>query len=63
MVIKENDCVGCETCIGCGRKYSYYIHECDDCGCNEQLYKYNGKELCVDCLLSYFDEVDMEDFD
>ena len=63
MVIKENDCFGCETCIGCGRKRSYFIRVCDECESNDQLYKYEGKELCEECLLSYFDKVDMENFD
>ena len=25
--------------------------------------KYEGKELCAECLLSYFDKVDMDNFD
>lgn len=61
MRVKGNDCVGCETCIGCGRRYDYYYHECDRCGSPEQLYKYDGEELCVECLLKEFEEVDMED--
>ena len=63
MIVKENDCVGCETCIYCERRYGYYIHVCDECESNDQLYKYDGKELCVECLLSYFDKVDMDNFD
>ena len=62
MIIKENDCVGCETCMGCGRRYGYYIHVCDECKSDEQLYKYEGEELCAECLLSRFDKVNMEDF-
>lgn len=63
MIIKENYCVGCEICMNCGRKYDYYFHACDECGSDEQLYKYDGKELCDECLLSHFDEVNMENFD
>lgn len=63
MIIKENNCVGCAECIGCGRKRSYYIHVCDECESDDQLYKYEGKELCAECLLGYFDEVNMENFD
>lgn len=56
-----NDCVGCETCVGCGRKHNYYYHVCDRCESTEQLYKYNGEELCAECLLEEFEEVDMEE--
>ena len=63
MIIKENECVGCEVCIGCGRRYGYYIHVCDECGSDDQLYEYEGKELCGECLLNYFNKVDMENFD
>lgn len=29
---RENDCVGCENCMNCGRNRNYYIWECDECG-------------------------------
>ena len=60
MIIKDNDCVGCETCIGCGRKYDYFYHVCDECEYEGQLYYFEGKELCAECLLSHFEEVDMD---
>ena len=62
MIKKGNDCVGCETCIGCERKYDYYYHECDRCGSSEQLYLwYNGEELCAECILEEFEKVDIEE--
>jgi hypothetical protein len=56
-----NDCVGCETCIGCGRREDYYYHVCDRCESPEQLYIYYGEEICAECLLKEFEEVDMEE--
>lgn len=60
MIIKDNDCVGCETCIGCGRKHDYFYRVCDECEYEGQLYYFEEKELCVECLLSHFEEVDMD---
>lgn len=62
MVVKENDCVACETCIGCGRRDDYYYHVCDRCESTDQLYEYDGEELCAECLLKEFKEVDMDEF-
>ena len=51
-----NDCVGCETCRGCGRNHDYEVITCDECGAenleNEFLdfYEWNGEVLCEDCL-------------
>lgn len=54
----ENDCVGCDIpCVDCGRKHVKHFY-CDDCGDEEQLYEYNGKQLCELCLLSYFKVVE-----
>lgn len=62
MRIKGTECNGCPECIGCWRRHSdYYYHECDRCGCTEKLYKYDGEELCAECLLEEFEEVDMEE--
>lgn len=61
MRVQGTDCYGCLECIGCGRKRWYYYHECDRCGSTEQLYKYDGEELCAECLFKEFDEVDMEE--
>ena len=61
MRVKGNDCNDCPECIGCGRNYWYYYHECDKCGSTEQLYIYNGDELCAECILDDLEEVDMEE--
>lgn len=67
MVKMENDCVGCpDYCIGSACKYYYDIPHfyCDECGKEtETLYKYDGDELCEDCILERLEaeEIDVED--
>lgn len=55
IVEYDNLCVGCETCRHCGRDKDYPVYAlvCDDCGDDdvEELYEYNGQELCKGCLL------------
>lgn len=59
----ENECVGCTDiglhCLGisCPNR-SVVRYYCDECGYEEKLYHYDGKELCVDCLLLEFDVVE-----
>lgn len=62
MILRDNDCVGCETCRNCGRRYDYFYHACDECGSTEDLYEYDGQELCAECLLSNFDKVNMDEY-
>lgn len=63
MKIKVSECVGCVECIGCWRRHSeYWHHECDRCGSTEQLYYTpDGEELCAECILDDYEEVDMEE--
>ena len=60
MRIKGTDCVGCAECIGCGRNRYYYYHVCDRCERPEQLYRYENEELCAECLLEEFEQVEEE---
>lgn len=60
-----DECVGCPSgrgCIGSACKYKnvtrYY---CDYCGEETLLYKYDGDEICSDCLLGQFDVVEGSD--
>lgn len=54
MIKYENDCVSCPPEIGClgsscpNRNVPHYY--CDKCGDEAQLYEYDGKELCIDCI-------------
>lgn len=72
MIQETNDCVGCATegyrCLGdiCSYRHTkHYI--CDMCGQEidpeyESLYKFDGEELCLDCLIEKIPKVRKEDF-
>lgn len=69
MRVKRNDCVGCSSQFGycrgevCPYYGEYKVLECDDCGVQEEyLYKYEDKELCENCLLEYFEKVELEEY-
>lgn len=56
----ENECVCCDLpCLGnsCPNRNVVRFY-CDKCGEEAMLRKYNGKELCQDCLLKEFEVVD-----
>ena len=56
MTIYENECLRCDYCINCGRdKVPVLI--CDECKEPEQLYKYDGKELCIECIKDRLEKV------
>lgn len=62
MVKFENECVGCPSEMGCmgdscpNRNVKRFY--CDKCGYEcEELYIFNDKELCRDCLLDSFDKI------
>lgn len=53
MIEIENNCVGCEYCINCGRKHEE-VHKCETCGCyledTDNHYSEDGiNEYCDDC--------------
>lgn len=58
----ENECVGCPTemgCMGdnCPNRHVPHLY-CDDCGEEyEELYDYEGEQLCQKCLLERFEKV------
>lgn len=62
MIKIENDCVGpCPMgCLGssCPKKQVPYKY-CDECGdCVDDLYEYDGQELCGNCLLIKYPKVE-----
>ena len=60
MIKYENDCVGCERCGHCGRDKTPYLY-CDECHESyEELYNYDGEELCEHCLLEKFDKITLD---
>ena len=57
----ENYCVGCpQGCINCGRKEDILIVSCDEChrqlSDEVNIYKYDGKELCMGCIFDKYGE-------
>lgn len=61
MRIADNDCVGCETCINCGRG-DYIYWECDFCNepiwSSDDLFNINGHDACRDCYVKWEDGED-----
>lgn len=62
MVIYENECLHCDTvCIGDGCSNRRVPHcYCDKCGDEEKLYEFDGRQLCIDCVISLLDEVEVD---
>lgn len=60
--VYEDDCVGCEHCIGCGRRnYPHYYCDGEDCReefSPDELYDYDGDMLCEGCLLKKFQTIE-----
>lgn len=54
-----NDCVDCGLpCIGNSCPYRNVIHYyCDNCGDENQLYYFDGKELCIECIEKKLEKV------
>lgn len=59
MKVKVNGCVNCgKPCmLFCPVRDESYEYRCDDCGEETKLYEWDGKELCVDCIISRLDEI------
>lgn len=60
----EDNCVGCPMgCINCGRRHQhvYYCDHCEDY--TDELYEYEGQELCWECYKSMFNEKLCDDMD
>ena len=56
MKVKVNNCVDCDLpcMIFCPLRDNSYEYICDECGeavDADDLYEYDGKEICKDCLL------------
>lgn len=65
MVYYTNDCVNCGLpCLYESCPYYNVAHFKCDC-CKEEdinLYKYEGYEICAECLLNKFDVVEGSDY-
>ena len=62
MIKIENECVGCPPEMGCLGSSCPHMNVkrfyCDDCGDECILYKYDGQELCLDCIIEKLEVVD-----
>ena len=66
MIKIENDCVGCPTyCINCGNKEvpHFYCDECEEEVNEGELFLFDNKQLCEECLKNQFHRVTAEDYD
>lgn len=62
MVRYEDECVGCTDlglyCIGraCGNRNVPHFY-CDKCGDEDELYEFEGEQLCISCIESKLPKV------
>ena len=66
MIIYENECCGCAVpaypCMGdaCPNRHVPHLY-CDRCKEEvDDLYEYEGEQVCVDCILKSLDKVEIE---
>lgn len=61
MIKYENDCVGCPDGVPCmgstcpNRNVPHFY--CDDCENEDDLYEFDGEQLCADCILARLKKV------
>lgn len=61
MISVEDECVDCGLpCLGSSCRYRNVKHYiCDECGDEpEHLYKWQGRELCLECIEQELERVD-----
>jgi hypothetical protein len=65
MVRTESLCCGCQgmPCMGSAcPNYEITVFKCDDCGVTqEDLYYYDGEELCIDCIIKRLKVLEYEE--
>lgn len=59
----ENECVDCTSiglhCLGNSCSNLNVPHwYCDDCEEEKELFHYDGKELCIDCIAKQLEKVE-----
>ena len=66
MITYEDECCGCATesypCMGSACLNRHVLHlYCDKCKEDvDNLYEYEGEQVCVDCILKDFKKVEIE---
>lgn len=65
MIEKTNRCSHCAQCIRCGRNTPYLAAFCDECRqeIDGRVYRYDGLELCRDCVLERLESFEASDLD
>lgn len=67
MIKIEDECVGCPPEIGClGSSCPYKnVHRfyCDKCGEEDVLYWWDGQQLCLDCIETLLERVEIYDYE
>ena len=62
LITVESECVGCPDNMGCIYElcpyYKVVRHYCDECGQEDDLYYWNGCELCTTCILKQLERVE-----
>ena len=62
MIIIENECVECPPDIGCLGDSCPYKNVprlyCDECEEENQLYWWDGRQLCLDCIEKQLEKVE-----
>lgn len=54
----EDECVGCDVCIGCRKGEKRVTFTCDKCGADGAVYTDSVCDLCIDCLAKeYHDDL------
>ena len=66
MITYEDECCGCATpsypCMGsaCPYRNVPYLY-CDRCNEDvDNLYEYEGEQVCIDCIVKSLDKVEIE---
>lgn len=62
MIKYEDECVGCSSlglpCLGTScinRNVPHWY--CDECGDEDELYEFEGQELCINCIAGKLEKV------
>lgn len=66
MIVVDSDCIGCPEDLGCVYEacpyYKVIRYYCDKCGCEDDLYEWDGDQLCAECILEQLNKVEYEEF-
>lgn len=61
MIEYEDECVDCPPNMGClgnscpNRNVPHFY--CDECDDETTLYEFNGRQLCINCIVNELEEV------